>query len=57
MPKTITCDKCKGKGGYDALISQHGNETEYMICKKCKGKKVVYQMTDEEERDYYDSYW
>lgn len=51
------CDKCKGKGYYDALVSAHGDEKETIMCDKCQGKKVVHYMTDEEEQKYHDDYW
>ena len=52
-----TCDKCNGVGYYEALINQYSDETETIICDKCKGKKVIYEMTDIEEQNYHENYW
>jgi DnaJ-class molecular chaperone len=47
-----TCERCKGSGGYNALISMHDDETEWVSCSNCNGKGYYYQMTDDEEREY-----
>ena len=57
MPNKKTCEKCKGKGGYDALISMHDDKKEWTKCDKCNGKRHLYEMTDDEERDYHADYW
>ena len=57
MPDTITCSTCKGKGYYEALVSQHDDEKENIKCGACNGRGVSYQMTDSEESDYHDDYW
>ena len=57
MPKEENCPICKGKGFYIVLVSQHSDEKETIKCDKCSGKGVVYVMTDEEERDYWEDYW
>ena len=57
MPKSKTCEKCKGKGNYVALVSQHSNETETVKCEKCNGKGIIHYMTDSEESNYWEDYW
>jgi len=57
MPDKIVCTTCKGKGYYEALISQHDDKTETVTCPKCNGKGSVYIMTEREERDYWEDYW
>lgn len=57
MPTTVTCQTCKGKGYYEALVSQHDDKKETVKCPKCDGKGVKHQMTDDEERDYHADYW
>lgn len=57
MPEEKTCQRCKGKGRYEALVSQHGDEKETVKCEACNGKGCISQMTDEEERDYHEDYW
>jgi len=58
MPDKIACPQCKGKGWYDALISQHDDDkTETVKCAKCDGKGYQNVMTDDEERDYHADYW
>ena len=57
MPNEENCPICKGKGFYIVLVSQHSDEKETIKCDKCSGKGVVYVMTDEEERDYWEDYW
>ena len=52
MAVETKCDTCKGKGGYDALISMHDDETEWTTCHTCYGKGVIYVMTEQEEEDY-----
>lgn len=57
MPITSNCQTCKGTGMIYALVSQHGDEKEWVECPHCGGRKVIHQMTDEEERDYHADYW
>jgi DnaJ-class molecular chaperone len=57
MPDQEACPQCKGKGYYEALISQHDDKTETVKCTKCNGKGHLYVMTDDEERDYHADYW
>jgi hypothetical protein len=57
MPNSETCERCKGKGYYEALVSQHDDKKETVKCEKCNGKGTVYQMTESEERDYWEDYW
>lgn len=57
MPNKKTCEKCKGQGGYKALISMHDDKTEWTTCVKCNGKGHRYEMTDDEESDYHEDYW
>lgn len=57
MPIKETCTLCKGKGSYDALVSQHDDVMETVVCRKCNGKGHAFRMTDEEEQDYHDNYW
>tara|TARA_R110002020_G_C15665034_1_gene717199 strand:+ start:13 stop:186 length:174 start_codon:yes stop_codon:yes gene_type:complete len=57
MPNKKKCNKCKGKGYYNALISMHDDKKERMTCDKCKGKGYYYEMTDDEENDYWENYW
>jgi len=57
MPDIIKCPQCKGRGYYDALISQHGDDKERVKCSNCNGTGTIRQMTDEEEREYHDNYW
>ncbi len=57
MPNSKTCKICKGKGYYEALVSQHDNKKETIKCEKCNGKGTVYQMTEKEENDYWENYW
>jgi DnaJ-class molecular chaperone len=56
MPITKTCDRCKGEGSYDGLVSQHDDATERVVCGKCNGKGVVHEMTEKEENDYWENY-
>lgn len=51
------CNTCKGAGYYQGLISQHGDETQTVKCTNCNGKGVIHQMTEQEERDYWEDYW
>ncbi len=46
------CYTCKGKGYYEALVSQHDDKKETVKCSECNGKGFKHQMTDDEERDY-----
>ena len=57
MPNSETCEICKGKGYYEALVSQHDDKKETIKCEKCNGNGTVYQMTESEERDYWEDYW
>ena len=57
MPNSETCERCKGKGYYEALVSQHDDKKETVKCEKCNGKGTIYQMTESEERDYWEDYW
>jgi DnaJ-class molecular chaperone len=57
MPNSETCERCKGKGYYKALVSQHDDKKETVKCEKCNGKGTVYQMTEKEENDYWEDYW
>ena len=57
MPNKEKCDKCKDEGYYNALISMHDDKKERVICDKCKGKGYYYEMTDDEEDDYWENYW
>jgi len=57
MPNSETCERCKGKCYYDALVSQHDDKKETVKCEKCNGKGTIYQMTESEERDYWEDYW
>ena len=57
MPEEKTCARCKGKGYYDALVSQHDDKKETVKCEACHGKGHINQMTDDEERDYHADYW
>jgi DnaJ-class molecular chaperone len=57
MPISVTCERCKGEGCYEALGSQHDDKTETVKCEKCNGRGTVYQMTESEERDYWEDYW
>lgn len=57
MPTKETCTTCKGKGYYEALISQHGDEKETVSCSKCNGKGNYNMMSESEERDYWEDYW
>ena len=57
MPNSKTCERCKGKGYYEALVSQHDDKKETVKCEKCNGKGTVYQMTEQEEDSYWEDYW
>lgn len=57
MPEVKICSTCKGEGYYDALTSQHDDKTERVKCPHCQGKGHVHQMTEQEERDYWEDYW
>lgn len=57
MPDTITCPVCKGQGTFEALVNQHDDKKETVKCYNCHDKGVIHQMTDEEERDYWENYW
>jgi DnaJ-class molecular chaperone len=57
MPNLKTCERCKGQGYYEALVSQHDDKKETVKCEKCNGKGTVYQMTESEEIDYWENYW
>jgi DnaJ-class molecular chaperone len=56
MPDTKKCPRCKGKGYYEALVSQHDDKKETVKCTACNGGGVIHQMTDDEERDYHADY-
>ena len=57
MPNSEKCPVCKGEGYYDALVSQHDDETGPVKCPKCFGQGIIYTMTVEEEADYHSDYW
>lgn len=57
MPNKETCELCDGKGYREALVSQHDNKKETVKCEMCNGKGVIYTMTENEERDYWEDYW
>ncbi len=57
MSNSETCERCKGKGYYEALVSQHDDKKETIKCEKCNGEGTVYQMTEKEENDYWEDYW
>ena len=57
MSVTKICSTCKGKGYYEALISQHDDKKETVKCPNCDGKGYYNEMTDEDERDYHADYW
>lgn len=57
MPDPVTCKTCKGSGTIEALVSPHDDKKETVKCPNCDGRGTFYQMTDEEERDYYADYW
>jgi len=57
MSEEKTCTICKGKGYYEALVSQHDDKKETVDCSACNGKGHINQMTDSEERDYWADYW
>lgn len=57
MPTQTNCTLCKGEGYIDVLINQHGDEKEHIQCPVCKGKSIIYRMSDEDEQDYHDNYW
>lgn len=56
MPDELVCPQCKGQGTFEALVSQHDDKKETVVCRNCNGKGVIYVMTDEEERDYHADY-
>lgn len=53
----VNCITCDGKGRYEALVSQHDDEKEMVTCKTCNGRGIIYQMTEQEEEDYWEDYW
>ena len=53
----VNCIICEGKGRYEALVSQHDDEKEMVTCQRCNGRGIVYQMTEQEEEDYWEDYW
>ena len=57
MPDTIKCSTCNGQGTINALVSQHDDVKKIVKCPKCNGSGSIYQMTDEEEYDYWADYW
>jgi len=57
MPNTIKCDKCNGTGTIKVLVSIHDDKEEIIICDKCNGKGDIHQMTEREERDYWENYF
>lgn len=57
MPNRITCSLCKGEGQFEALLSPHDDKKELVDCKECYGKGYLMQMTEQEERDYWEDYW
>ena len=56
MPNSEPCERCNGKGYYEALVSQH-DDKKTIKCEKCNGKGTVYQMTEKEDNDYWEDYW
>jgi len=57
MPEKNECDKCGGCGYIEVLVNMHDNKKETIVCDKCRGKKIIYTMTDDDERDYHADYW
>lgn len=57
MPETKKCPKCDGKKQLTVLISAHDDKTEVIICPTCQGKGVIHEMTEQEERNYWEDYW
>ena len=57
MSDKVICNTCKGAGRIDGLISQHDDKTENVPCPNCDGRGSFYQMTEQEERDYWEDYW
>jgi DnaJ-class molecular chaperone len=57
MSDKVICKTCKGDGRIDGLISQHDDKTENVPCPNCDGRDSFYQMTEQEERDYWEDYW
>ncbi len=57
MSNSETCYRCKGKGYYEALVSQHDDKKEIVKCELCNSKGTVNVMTEREERDYWEDYW
>lgn len=57
MPETKKCPKCDGKKKLTVLISAHDDKTEVIICPTCQGKGVIHEMTEQEERNYWEDYW
>jgi len=57
MLDKLTCGTCNGLEVIDALVSQHDDKKELSKCPKCNGRGVIFQMTDEEEQDYWADYW
>lgn len=57
MSESVKCGTCKGKGYYEALVSQHDDKKETVTCPICNGKGTLNVMSDEDERDYWADYW
>ena len=57
MSDKVICSTCKGAGRIDGLVSQHDDKTENVPCPDCSGRGSYYQMTEQEERDYWEDYW
>lgn len=57
MSDKMCCEVCKGRGYYEVLINGNDDKKETITCKTCEGTGIRYQMTDEEERDYFEDYW
>ncbi len=53
----IPCPKCKGLGGYSALVSQHDDERVYISCKNCYGTGYIHVMNLESEKEYHENNW
>ena len=56
MPDKKECKTCKGKGYYEALVSQHDDKTETVKCPTCNGVGTINQMSEEDESDYHADY-
>lgn len=57
MANQERCKICHGTGHLSVLTSPHDDKREDIKCPNCRGRGVIYTMSDDDERDYHADYW